>query len=244
MRRENDFDQLIPDALGTDRVNLRSPFRDGIPGGWINAESESCGKPHRPQQAQLILCKALGGDTDGAKNTCLQILTPSHEIENISPNWIVEESVHCEITSPCIPLGIGKGDTLRVPSIVIGSIAPEGGDLNLMDSLQHEDHTKLCPYGNCPRKECLDLLGTGIRRHIIVVGCESQHGVTDASAGIESLKPCGAQSLHNGAGGFFCVITHWKYRACCLILTARRKGMAGDQLFLAERLRRSASPRL
>ena len=80
---------------------------------------------------------------------------------------------------------------------MVGTITPEGGDLNLGASFQDDNHSKLDPDGDRSGEEGLDLFGACAGRHIVIVGSQAEEVVADTAAGIECLESLGTQSLHD-----------------------------------------------
>ena len=100
-------------------------FQHGTPSFRINDESQRRGKTNSAKQTQLILGKAFGRSTYGTQHFCIEILASPHEIKNRVVDRIIKESVDRKVPPSRITLGIGKIDSLRMPSVMIGAITTE-----------------------------------------------------------------------------------------------------------------------
>jgi len=63
--REEDFNQLLADALGAYFMDAAGTLADGRPGGGFDREIQGGGKAYAAEDAELVFVEALGGNADG-----------------------------------------------------------------------------------------------------------------------------------------------------------------------------------
>ena len=140
-------------------------------------------KTHCPQHAQLVLGEALLGMSDSPDELGREVFATAHVVKATLLDRIEEESVDGEVPAPGVLLGVvSEADVTRPASIVIFSLASEGGHLDPSLAFANQNDTELC--ADCQRtgKVTLDLFGARVGRNVVVSGIAAQQTVAHAAA--------------------------------------------------------------
>ena len=175
--------------------------------GRLNFEAQPRRKAHRAQQAQAILGEARRRVADGADDLRFEVRPATHKIEHPTPalirQRIQEHPVHGEVAPGGVLLGRGEMDALGPPAIKVSTVRAEGGNLQVLSTLPHQDHAEVCSHDIVARKQRLHLLRAGIRGDVIILRLAAQENIPHAAASVIRRESPGTQPLHHPAGDRF-----------------------------------------
>ncbi len=117
-------------------------------GCGFDLEIKLGGEAHGPQEAQMVLGKAFGGRTDGAKQFRAQIFFATDPVVQLSGDGVEEQAVDGEIAPAGVGLGIGERDVLGMTSVLVIGLGAIGGDLEFMTGFEDNDDAELAANGN------------------------------------------------------------------------------------------------
>ena len=148
----------------------------------------------------MILGEAVLGAAYGAQHPGVEIGDASDEVEHVLLHGVVEKRVDGEITAPCVFLGVGEMDVVRVPPIGVGALAAEGGDLEFLPIEENKHHAKGSAHADGALEQSLDLLGPGRSGDIPVFGGGAKQLIADAAANHVGLVTMGAEGADDVQG--------------------------------------------
>ena len=154
------FNQLLPDALGSEVFGFGGEASEGRPGLGLDGEAKLDGKPDGAEEAETVLGEAGGGIADRADGLGGQVRFAAHIVEDLVFQGVKEHPVDGEVPALGVFLGGGEGDRGGASAIQIGAIDPKGGDFKHMIPLFQADHPESLPLGiGSFRKKRLNLVG-------------------------------------------------------------------------------------
>lgn len=175
------------DPLPTDDGDLVGHPADGLPRLGIQLEIEPGGKTHGSQHPQLVLGESLHRIADRPDPPALDVFAAADVIDHFSADRIEEQPIDREIAARCVRFGGAEVDPVRMPSIGVAHVIAEGGDLDLPGPRRPDqrDHAERGPQRQGPpaAEERADLVGLGIRRHVVVLRLPPEQLVAHAAAG-------------------------------------------------------------
>jgi hypothetical protein len=130
----------------------------------------------------MVLSKAFGGRTDGAKQFCAQIFFAADPVVQLSGDGVEEQAVDGEIAPAGVGLGVAEGDVLGMAAILVIGLGAEGGHLEFMAGFEDNDDAEFAAHGNGARKKGFNLGGQGGGRDVVILGFAAEKAVADAAA--------------------------------------------------------------
>ena len=198
--RENQ-PQLGRDPFGADDVDLIGHRFDRLPGGRVDLEVQRRGKPHRAQQAQLVLAEPGHWLADRPHDASSQILLTLDVVDHGGLLGIEEQAVDREIA----PLGVvaGRAERHRVGMSAVGilGVGSKRGHFDLAGALrpQHGHHAEGRAERKCPppAEQLADLVRPGAGGHVVILGIAPEQLIAHAAAGPIGLEAGGAELRHH-----------------------------------------------
>jgi len=193
-----DFDQLLPDALGGEIFGFRGQAHQGFPSRGLDLKAQLYGEADGPEQTKPVLAKAGPGIPDGADRFGLQIGPALHKIQHLVLQGIEKHAVDGEVATFGILLRCGESDGGGAATVEVGSVNAEGGDFKNVLALFEPDHAKGLALGiRGLGKNGLDLIRRGGRGDIDIRISAVEQGVPDAAPGVDGLVPGLMETAHN-----------------------------------------------
>ena len=182
---EEDFHQLVADALGAHVVNVASVFEDGGPCFGFDFKIEHCSETDGAEQAEFVFPESRDGIADGANEAGTEIGAARDVIYDFATNGIVKEAVDGEVAALGIGLRVAEGDFRGATTIHVCAVASKSGDLKVVSVFVDDDDAEMRADGVGAREERLHLLGACIGGDVVVMRFEAEEHVAHASTGIE-----------------------------------------------------------
>jgi hypothetical protein len=180
--------QFLPHPLGADGLDLRRVGLEGGERSRFDAETQLRGKPHRPQQPQVILGKPFRRRADGADDPGAQVRLAAHPIVQLLPHRVVEQAVDREVAPAGVGLRIAERDSFRVPPILVIPLRPERRHLELAGAFDHHHHPELAADRDGAFEAALDLFRQGGGDDVIIPRFPAQQEIPHAAADPEGRK--------------------------------------------------------
>ena len=151
-RMGEDFYQFVPNAFSTHDRDFGSFTTQSIPSRGLDLKAQNCSKTNATNEAKLILGESRIRIADAAQHLGLQIRLATDIVEHAFSHRIVEKPVDRKIPPLGIALRCREHDGIRMPTIDIGPIRAERGDLIFLTILEHDDNAELRSNSNRARK--------------------------------------------------------------------------------------------
>lgn len=183
VRVGEDFGKFVADAFRGDFFQQVGVFLDGSEGHRLDGEAEPGGETDGAEEAECVFLEAVGGGADGAEGFGFDIAKAVDVVDDFAGGGIFEESVDSEVAPVCVFLWGGEGDGVGATSISVGAVGAEGGDLDVMALVFHDDDAEVSADFIGAGEELEDFCRGGGGGDIVVLGLEVEEFVAHTAAG-------------------------------------------------------------
>ena len=170
-----------------------------VPG--FDAEIQLRGKPHRPQQPQVVLGKPLRRRADRADDPGAQVRLAADPIVQLLPHRIVEQAIDGKVAPAGVGLRIAERNPFRVPAILVIRLGAEGGDLELLAAFDDDHYPELASDRDRALEEAFDLCRQGGGGDVVIPRLAAQQEIAHAAAHPEGREPGALQPADDGERG-------------------------------------------
>ncbi len=178
-----DVHQFVAHALGRHRPDERVVRADGRHCRRLNREAQARGKPHGPQQPQMVLAKSEAGVADGSHHAPLQVRAAAHVVQHVPAVRVHQQAIDGEVAPPDILARIAfEAHGRRMPPVVVIVVAAERGHLHLREHVAYQHHAKRRAHPAGIGEQIHDAVGPRIRRDVEILGARFEQQVADATA--------------------------------------------------------------
>ncbi len=209
--RLEDLEELVEQPGGRHAVDQPAEPRHGLRGLGVDLQVQLRGEAHRADHPHRVLPVAGLGVADQADRAGLDVAHAVHEVPDREISDVVVEGVDGEVAAPGVLLDGAEGVVLDdaagrvqdLPVLALQVLVAQAAEGRHLDDLVPEpDVHQAEPAADEPRiaEQRPDLLGTGVRGDVEVLGLAVQQQIPHPAAHDEGLIPAILEAVEDLQG--------------------------------------------
>jgi hypothetical protein len=202
VRRAEELDEFVADALGADGVDLGRGGFDSGEGFGFDDEIQLGSEANGAKETKMIFAETFGGRTDGANNFSAQIGFAIDPIVQFPLDRIVEEAVDGEVAAASVSDSIAKNDVGWMASVLVIGFSTKSGDLKLKIVFEDNYDAEFAADRNGAFEKLFDFVRESGGDDVIVAGLAAEEKIANAAADPIGGKAGLLEATDDLSGGF------------------------------------------